>query len=258
MTSLRDRGFINFYGKPSPPFPNDIDEIPTGMQRFGTSSVPTHVTGLHILRSNWSEAIASILSLREGEHPDCLRARLHWLEDEDLEKSLEVMPRRSVAERSVWEFWKRIGSTSDKLGALGSVSRKRVLGDKLMMRQIPRNLRTMYVHAYQSYLWNLVVSERIKLSATQPLAGDLVFEGSPDELEAGRPPHFSSRRRAELSQYRSKLIQVAAVGKTARRYGRPPLLRRSSSSLRTTLRTIRSSTSSCHFRVSTWTILVDE
>jgi len=93
------------------------------MQRFGTSTVPTHVTGLHILRSNWGEAIDSILSLREGEHPDCLRARLHWLEDEDFEKALEVMPRRSVAERSIWEFWQRGGKISDKLGALGSVSR---------------------------------------------------------------------------------------------------------------------------------------
>lgn len=91
------------------------------MQRFGTSTVPTHVTGLHILRSNWAEAITSILSLREGEHPDCLRARLHWLEDEDYEKALEVMPRRSVAERAIWEFWKRTGKTTDKLGALGSV-----------------------------------------------------------------------------------------------------------------------------------------
>lgn len=92
------------------------------MQRFGTSTVPTHVTGLYILRSNWSAAIDSILSLREGEHPDCLRARLHWLEDGDHEKALEVMPRRSVAERSIWEFWKRGSSTSDKLGALGCVS----------------------------------------------------------------------------------------------------------------------------------------
>jgi tRNA pseudouridine13 synthase len=34
----------------------------------------------------------------------------------------------------------------------------------------------MYVHAYQSYIWNLVTSERIKQSATQPLVGDLVYE----------------------------------------------------------------------------------
>lgn len=41
----------------------------------------------------------------------------------------------------------------------------------------------MYVHAYQSYLWNLVVSERIKLSRTKPLVGDLVFDGDAEEKE---------------------------------------------------------------------------
>lgn len=34
----------------------------------------------------------------------------------------------------------------------------------------------MYVHAYQSYIWNLVTSERIKLSASEVMVGDLVFE----------------------------------------------------------------------------------
>ncbi|WVO13555.1 hypothetical protein L204_101176 [Cryptococcus depauperatus] len=145
MASVRDSGFINFYG----------------MQRFGTSSMPTHVTGLFILRKDWSSALDSLLSLREGEHPDCVTARLAWLEDGDYVKALEVMPRRAVAERSIWEFWKRGGRQEDKVGALGV---------------IPRNLRTMYVHAYQSYVWNLVVSERIKFSATEPLIGDLVFE----------------------------------------------------------------------------------
>jgi len=42
--------------------------------------------------------------------------------------------------------------------------------------QIPRNLRLMYVHAYQSYVWNAIVSERIKLfGAEKPIAGDVVF-----------------------------------------------------------------------------------
>lgn len=41
--------------------------------------------------------------------------------------------------------------------------------------QIPRNLRLIYVHAYQSYVWNLIVSERIKMNPTSPIVGDLVF-----------------------------------------------------------------------------------
>ena len=106
LTSLRTRGFINFYG----------------MQRFGTSTVPTHVTGLQILQSKWSEALDSILSLREGEHPDCVRARLAWLEDGDVDRALQLMPRRCVAERGIWEFWQKGGRKEDKLSALATVS----------------------------------------------------------------------------------------------------------------------------------------
>jgi len=43
----------------------------------------------------------------------------------------------------------------------------------------------MYVHAYQSYIWNLVTSERIKLSSTQPLIGDLVFADKTADDEIG-------------------------------------------------------------------------
>lgn len=44
----------------------------------------------------------------------------------------------------------------------------------------------MYVHAYQSYVWNAVVSERIKLSADKPIVGDLVYDE--DTSEEDMPP----------------------------------------------------------------------
>ena len=55
-----------------------------------------------------------------------------------------------------------------------------------MDSQIPRNLRLMYVHAYQSYVWNAVVSERIRAhGATAPIVGDLVFEQVAGRVKAG-------------------------------------------------------------------------
>lgn len=148
------------------------------MQRFGTSTVPTHVTGLLLLQRKWADAVDSILSLREGEHPDCTRGRLAWLEDQDFHKALQLMPRRSVAERSIWEHWKKGNKVEDKLGALNSVS----LGTGLADDQIPRNLRSMYVHAYQSYIWNLAAAKRVKMSNSKPLVGDLVYaDGEDDE-----------------------------------------------------------------------------
>lgn len=35
----------------------------------------------------------------------------------------------------------------------------------------------MYIHAYQSYVWNAIVSERIRIyGCDRPIVGDLVFE----------------------------------------------------------------------------------
>lgn len=40
----------------------------------------------------------------------------------------------------------------------------------------------MYIHAYQSYVWNAIVSERVKMhGADKPVVGDLVFEKAVEE-----------------------------------------------------------------------------
>ena len=75
-----------------------------------------------MLRGDWDLALDSIFALRDGEHPECTKARLLWLEDGDYLKALELMPRRNVAERCIWEFYQHGGGQQDKLGALSSVS----------------------------------------------------------------------------------------------------------------------------------------
>jgi len=94
-----------------------------GMQRFGTASVPTHSIGLALLKSDWHKAISLILQVRPGEHPDVTAAREAWLVEGDLEKALDLMPRRVVAERCILESYKKQGGeTRNAMGALSTVA----------------------------------------------------------------------------------------------------------------------------------------
>ncbi|XP_011621650.1 multisubstrate pseudouridine synthase 7 isoform X1 [Amborella trichopoda] len=140
---LGRHGFINYYG----------------LQRFGSGSVPTFAIGAALLRGEWEAAVDLILDPREGERIAIKEAREYYQESEDIDGSLRRLPRHLVAERSILQCLKR--SPGNYLQALKS---------------IPRTLRLMYVHSYQSYLWNHAASSRVqKHGIDKVVVGDLVY-----------------------------------------------------------------------------------
>jgi tRNA pseudouridine13 synthase len=96
-----------------------------GMQRFGTATIPTHSIGLALLKSNWNEAVSLILRPRPGEYPEAEAARRAWLEERDLDKALQLMPRRVIAERCLLESYRK--QKGDDRNAMGSLSTVRDL-----------------------------------------------------------------------------------------------------------------------------------
>ncbi|XP_074572969.1 multisubstrate pseudouridine synthase 7 [Curcuma longa] len=141
--SLRRNGFINYYG----------------LQRFGSGSVPTHLVGAALLKGEWKTAASLILDPREGERPIVREARQYYKEHGDVDLTLKKLPRYLVAERSILQCLKKF--PGNYLQAL---------------KTIPRTLRMMYVHSYQSYLWNHAASMRVqKYGISQVVLGDLVL-----------------------------------------------------------------------------------
>ncbi|KAL8265860.1 hypothetical protein R6Q59_003204 [Mikania micrantha] len=141
--ALGKTGFINYFG----------------MQRFGTGSIPTHLIGAKLLRGEWKVAVSMILDPREGEKDDIRRIREYYKESEDIDGTLRQLPRYMVAEKAILQCLKT--SSGNYLQAL---------------KAVPRTLRMMYVHSYQSYLWNHAASMRVqKYGADQVVLGDLVY-----------------------------------------------------------------------------------
>lgn len=143
VDGLGKNGFINYYG----------------LQRFGSGSIPTHLVGAALLRGEWKVAVNLILDPREGERDDINEVRKRYKEHGDIDMALRNFPRHLVAERAILQCLKKC--PGNHLQAL---------------KGIPRTLRMMYVHSYQSYLWNHAASMRVeKYGISQVVEGDLVY-----------------------------------------------------------------------------------
>jgi len=77
--------------------------------------------------------------------------------------------------------------------------------------QIPRNMRLMYAHAYQSYIWNRVVSRRVKEFGLTPQPGDLAFRGLIADIEAEELESTSEEKPLQPGRLTGRVLPMLKI-----------------------------------------------
>lgn len=132
-----------------------------GVQRFGSIRPITHLVGKDLIRGDFEGAVMRyVANPMEDENSDANDARRALQESRDFERAFREFPQKLTFERTMITYLK--DRPGDYLGAL---------------RTLPKNLLMMFVHAYQSYLFNRILSERIRsgMSIREPEVGDLIL-----------------------------------------------------------------------------------
>ncbi|ACS34379.1 tRNA pseudouridine(13) synthase TruD [Thermococcus gammatolerans] len=129
-----------------------------GYQRFGERRVVNHLIGKLLLQGEFDEAARLFLGYADGSMEGDEARRNFW-ETEDVDRALEEFPRFLRYERTLLYTYKKTGSW------------------KKAFLSLPLPIMRIFIHAYQSYLFNLYLSRRIEeLPLNEPLVGDIVVQ----------------------------------------------------------------------------------
>ena len=137
-----------------------------GWQRFGKPRTNTHLVGEALVQNDLKEAVRRYIGNPTGEeHEENQKARQAY-DDGNLEESLEFMSKGMRYEKMmVRELIK-----DAKKGPLDDKAYKNAL------YALPKPLQRMFVHAYQSYLFNDAVSRRVAMGINRYVEGDIIID----------------------------------------------------------------------------------
>jgi len=130
-----------------------------GYQRFGERRVTNHLVGGLLLRGDFEGAARLFLGAHDGGMEGD-EARRHFWETGDVERALEEFPNFLRYERTLLYRYKETGSW------------------KRAFLSLPLPIMRIFIHAYQSYLFNMYISRRIEegLPLNEALVGDIVVQ----------------------------------------------------------------------------------
>jgi len=116
-----------------------------GHQRFGTTRPITHLVGKAFVKGDLKKAAMLFLARpSKDEHPESREARLQLLHTHDFKEAFRTFPRQLRYERTML---KHLAENPEDFGGA--------------FERLPAKLQRLFPQAYQSYLFNRFLSERI-------------------------------------------------------------------------------------------------
>ena len=168
--AVKTYGYINYFG----------------LQRFGSLSGTTHLIGKEILRNQFKAACDLIM--KEGNDNVNIAKGKQYYKEGEYRKAYEIIPFKSNIEKSLC-------GTIDKHIRNGTTVTDGMF-KKVIDESIQHKTKSLYIHAYQSYIWNKVVSRRFETFGKKVLIGDL-YMNNEGKVEVVNESNIES---IELSQ----------------------------------------------------------
>ena len=153
-----------------------------GQQRFGSQRPVTHEVGLNIVRREWREAVLSYVANPFETERETTQAARQFVADQaasdepDWQACLDEIPGYLGFERSMLHRLVEDGADTPE-------------DFRNALEAVPWNLQRLFINAAQSYLYNRILSERLRrgLPFDRPVEGDVccfVDREAPDGLYA--------------------------------------------------------------------------
>jgi len=131
-----------------------------GVQRFGAVRPITHLVGKYIIQGEFKKAVdAYVANPIQSENREEFEARRALQETGDYSEALRTYPKTLSFEKAILNYL--VKNKDDYVGGL---------------YQLPKNLLIMFIHAYQSYLFNKILNARLArgIPINEPRVGDLI------------------------------------------------------------------------------------
>jgi tRNA pseudouridine13 synthase len=138
-----------------------------GWQRFGKVRSNTHVVGEYLVHNDVKGAVDAYIGNPYPDEKEHIKEARTLYDEGNLEEAYEKMPGSMRYEKMLL---RELLTLKRKKGELTEKSYI------IAIESLPKPLKRMFVHAYQSYLFNKAVSERSKLGINRYVEGDILID----------------------------------------------------------------------------------